>query len=188
MASAEKLLIEAEFAFRNITPGSTDERKFTARAKRYASRLTRKYPGTPEAEQAQSILRHLGVGYAATRPRSSLRSRPSQPFSPSPHVDHTPEAPHRHSDKQQKSLANIPTQTKKRAAPGPRATNDDSWANIWRIFLGLSYTKKKILAFVSLLFLFVIGFTPFLLVFFLYYAMQPAAVRGHLYKIVTYFA
>ena len=186
MASAEKLLREAEFAFRNISPGSTDERKFTARAKRYASKLVREYPASSEAEQAHSILRRLGVGY------SSVKSRPStkRPASRSPHADHTPESPHRHqlttpkpSGRGSLVVADSGNRSRKK-----RDLSDDSWENIWRIFLGLSHTSKRILAFLLMFVIVIIGFTPFLLVFFLYYLTQPAQIRNHVHTIVTYFA
>ena len=188
MASPEKLLLEAEYAFRNITPGSIDEKKFTAAAKRYASRLVRKCPASQEFEQAHGILRRLGVGHSAVKPRSGPRPRPGQPFSPRPHADHTPQAPHRHSAEQREAIAKVLARTKKRLGRGARATQDDSWKNIWRIFLGLSYSEKKILTFLSIFLFAIIAFTPFLLVFFLYYAAQPASIRKHLHRIVTYFA
>ncbi len=186
MASAEKLLLEAEFAFRNISPGSTDEKKFTARAKRYASKLVRKYPASSEAEQAHSILRHLGVGYSSVKPRSSG----SRLASPNPHVDHTLEAPHRHELKTPKSSARdgrVVADSRDRFR-NKQNLSDDSWENIWGVFLGLSHTNKKILAFLLMFAFVIIGFTPFLLVFFLYYVAQPALIRSHAHKVVTYFA
>jgi hypothetical protein len=186
VASAEKLLLEAEFAFRNISPGSTDERKFTARAKRYASKLVRKYPGSSEAEQAHNILRHLGVGYSSVKSRLST----SRPASRNPHADHTREAPHRHELKTPKpsKRGSLVVGDSKDRFQKERNLSEDSWENIWRIFLGLSHTNKKILAFLLMFAFVVIGFTPFLLVFFLYYVAQPALIRSHAHKIVTYFA
>ncbi len=186
MASAEKLLLEAEFAFRNISPGSADEKKFTARAKRYASKLVRKYPASTEAKQAHNILRRLGVGYSSVKSRSS-RSRLA---SRSPHADHTSEAPHRHELKTPKQSARgslVAADARDRSRQ-KRNLSEDGWENIWRTFLGLSHTNKKILTFLLIFALVVIGFTPFLLVFFLYYAAQPALIRSHAHKIVTYFA
>ncbi len=186
MASAEKLLLEAEFAFRNISPGSTDEKKFTARAKRYASKLVRKYPASSEAEQAHNILRHLGVGYSSVKSRSSRR----RPGSRSPHADHTSEAPHRHelkTPKQSTRDSGVVADARDRSRK-KRNLGEDSWENIGRIFLGLSPTNKKILAVLMMFAFVIIGFTPFLLVFFLYYAAQPAMIRSHAHKIVTYFA
>ena len=191
MANAEKLLHEAEFAFRNISPGSADEKKYAARARRYASKLLRKYPASPEAEQANNILRRLGFGYAIAKPKSKQRPkprpRPSQPVSPSPHADHTSEAPHRHSAQQReaivKALALDPTRMRL-----ARAKDNDSWKDIWQTFLGMPTAKKKILMFVALFVAVIVGFTPFLLLFFLYYVTQPAKIRNHLHTVVTYFA
>jgi hypothetical protein len=181
MASAEKLLAEAQYAFRNISPGSADERKHSARAKRYASKLLRKFPVSPEAEQARNILRHLGAGFAA--PKRTVFSKRS--MSPSPHVDHTLEMSHRHTTEQRKVIDEVLAPARKQRA---RSAKDDSWQNIWQIFLGLSYTKKKILAFLSVFLMVIVGFTPFLLVFFLYYAAQPVKIRAHLHDVVTYLA
>ena len=181
MANAAKLLIEAEFAFRNISPGSTNERKYTARAKRYASRLVRKYPMSTEADQARTILRHLGIGYAT----AARALRPTRPLSPSPHKDHTPEAPHLHTAVQKKVIAEVLAPPRKRQA---QTEDDDSWQNIWRIFSDTSYAKKKIMAFILVFAIAIIGFSPFLLVFFLYYAAQPAKIRNHVHQVVTYFA
>jgi hypothetical protein len=186
VASAEKLLLEAEFAFRNISPGSTDERKFTARAKRYASKLVRKYPASSEAEQAHTILRHLGVGYSSVKSRLSTR----RPASRSPHADHTRESPHRHQLKTPKPSArgSLVVADSRNRSRKKQNMSDDSWENIWRIFLGLSHTNKRILAFLLMFVFVIIGFTPFLLVFFLYYVTQPARIRSHVHTIVTYFA
>jgi len=193
VASPEKLLLEAEFAFRNISPGSTKEKKYTAKAKRYASKLVRQYPASSEAERAHDILRHLGVGHATAKPKPPRRSRPkprpSQPYSPSPHADHTPEPPHRHSEEQRNAISKaLALPKKRRLSRGERVTDDDSWTNIWQTFLGLSYTKKKILGVVLLFVVFIIGFTPFLLVFFIYYAVQPASLRRHIHQAVSIFA
>ena len=187
MASAEKLLHEAEFAFRNISPGSADEKKYAARAKRYASKLVRKYPASPEAEQANSILRRLGFGYAIAKPKSKRRPGPNQPVSPSPHADHTSEAPHRHSAHQREAIVKALALDPTRMRPA-RAKDNDSWKDIWQTFLGMSTTKKKILMFVALFVAVIVGFTPFLLLFFLYYVTQPAKIRNHLHTVVTYFA
>lgn len=185
MASAEKLLHEAEYSFRNICPGSTNEKKYTALAKRYASSLVQKYPLSPEADQAHNILRRLGFGYAITRPKSKPRPRSRQPVSPSPHSEHTAETPHRHSAQQLEAIAQVLTPTRARNV---RATNNDGWHNIWQDFLGLSYSKKKILIFVTLFAIAIVAFTPFLLLFFLYYVTQPAKIQIHLRSVVSYFA
>ena len=186
MASAEKLLLEAEFAFRNISPGSTDEKKFTARAKRYASTLVRKYPASSEAQQAHSILRHLGVGYSTVKSRSSKRRSASR----SPHADHTSEASHRHELKlpKQSARGSLVVADVRDGSRKKRNLNEDSWENIWQVFLGVSHNNKKVLAFLLMFALLIIGFTPFLLVFLLYYVAQPALIRGHAHKVVTYFA
>jgi len=185
VASAEALLAEAEFAFNNISPGSTDEKKYTALARRHASTLLRKYPASKEADQARSILRRLGMGVPA-----KPVSRPRKPRSPSPHVDHTREAPHIHELRTPvpKTVTPLAVASKPRRNNKSRDRLDDSWQNSWLIFAGLSNTKKKIIAFILMFAIVFIGFTPFLLLFFLYYAAQPAKIRSHVHQFVTYFA
>lgn len=67
MASAEELMREAQYAFLNISFGDApDNRKNTARAMSFATKVLKKYPTTPEADVARSILWRLGdEAYAA---------------------------------------------------------------------------------------------------------------------------
>ena len=61
MASAEKLLNEAQYALNGVGPGGTrDDRRNASRAKRLSRKIIRKYPTSTEAAQAHSILRRLG--------------------------------------------------------------------------------------------------------------------------------
>ena len=61
MASAEKLLHEAQFAFQSISFGETPENKRNAsRAKSLSLKIIRKYPTSMEASEAHAILRRLG--------------------------------------------------------------------------------------------------------------------------------
>ena len=61
MATAEKLLHEAYFAFNNISyaeaPGNKRNKRRTTRLCR---KILRKYPGTTEAAEAHAILMRLG--------------------------------------------------------------------------------------------------------------------------------
>ena len=72
MASAEKLLHEAQYAFASITfadsPGNARNR---ARARSLCKKILRKYPGTMEAAEAVAILQRMGeVAYVSSiRPR-----------------------------------------------------------------------------------------------------------------------
>lgn len=61
MASAERLLNEAQYAFNNIGPGgSRDDRRNASRASSLARKIIRKFPASTEAEVAHSLLRRLG--------------------------------------------------------------------------------------------------------------------------------
>lgn len=61
MASADELMREAQYTFQNISYGdSPDNRKNSARAMSLATKVLRKYPTSPEATVARSILSRLG--------------------------------------------------------------------------------------------------------------------------------
>ena len=61
MATAEKLLHEAYFAFGNISYGETpNNKRNTRRATSLCRKILRKYPGTKEAAEAHAILMRLG--------------------------------------------------------------------------------------------------------------------------------
>ncbi|MDJ0793644.1 MAG: hypothetical protein QNI98_05300 [Woeseiaceae bacterium] len=61
MATAEKLLHEAYFAFNSISYGETpDNKRNKRRATRLCHRILRKFPGTTEAAEAHAILMRLG--------------------------------------------------------------------------------------------------------------------------------
>ncbi|MDJ0907082.1 MAG: hypothetical protein QNI96_13770 [Woeseiaceae bacterium] len=68
MASAEKLLNEAQYAFNSIGPGgSRGDRRNASRASRLARKIIRKYPASSEAAEARSILKRLGEEAFAPR-------------------------------------------------------------------------------------------------------------------------
>jgi hypothetical protein len=61
MASAEKLLHEAQFAFQSISFGeSLSNTRNAAKAKLLCKKIIRKYPASTEASEAHAILRRLG--------------------------------------------------------------------------------------------------------------------------------
>ncbi|MDJ0712231.1 MAG: hypothetical protein QNJ14_17715 [Woeseiaceae bacterium] len=61
MATAEKLLHEAYFAFNNVSYGETpDNKRNKRRATSLCRKILRKYPGTMEASEAHAILMRLG--------------------------------------------------------------------------------------------------------------------------------
>jgi len=143
--NVEELLREAQHAFLNISPGSADEKKYTAMAKRLALRIIRKSPDSSEGTQARMILYRLG------------------------------------------SDEDLVPQTTATAATvlSSNTADEHSWENIWQMFSALSYTKKKVVALVLFFVLLIIGFTPFLLVFFIFYLFQPALIRKHLHGLLA---
>jgi hypothetical protein len=61
MASAEKLLNEAQYAFNGISAGEArDNSRNRSRAISLCKKIVRKYPTSTEASEAHSILRRLG--------------------------------------------------------------------------------------------------------------------------------
>lgn len=61
MATAEKLLHQAQYAFQSISFGESRENKRNvSRAKSLCKKIIRKFPATMEAGEAHSILRRLG--------------------------------------------------------------------------------------------------------------------------------
>ena len=143
--NVEELLREAQHAFLNISPGSADEKKYTAMAKRLALRIIRKSPDSSDGTQARMILYRLG------------------------------------------SDEDLVPQTTATAATvlSSNTADEHSWENIWQMFSALSYTKKKVVALVLFFVLLIIGFTPFLLVFFIFYLFQPALIRKHLHGLLA---
>ncbi len=160
MASADELLRDAQFAFQNIGAGSTDERKYTARAQRIAKRIVRAYPDSIEATQARSILHSLGIAEQLQEPglASALLKKSST------HI-------HQFGKRSKQAV---------RAAP-----SGDDWASVWQRFAALPYLRKRIfLAIVAFLIL-LISFTPFLLLFVVFYVYKPALVKQHTSQLLT---
>ncbi len=62
------MIREALFALQNAGPGSADEHKNIARAKKYSLQVIRKFPHSIEATQAREILAQLNVIIAAPAP------------------------------------------------------------------------------------------------------------------------
>ena len=156
MASADELLREAQFAFQSIGAGSTDERKNTARAKRIARRIVRAYPAGIEAAQAREILRMLGAddGWRAAQPADSAAA----------------------------AVNDASTQ----AYPfGRKITAErDGWFDLYRRFAALPYLRKRLLVAAVFFLVLLIGFTPFLLIFAVFYVYKPALVKEHLGRLL----
>lgn len=61
MASAEKLLHNAQYAFHSISYGATrDNKRNASKAKSLCKKIIRRFPGSTEAAEAHAILRRLG--------------------------------------------------------------------------------------------------------------------------------
>ncbi len=180
MSSTEEMLREAQHAFQNISPGSADEKKYSARAKRLALRIIRKSPDSIEGTQARMILFRLGDRPFISATRNSVHK---------PHAGVTEHTPH--PARNESGDANFVTQTIAAVASATQehrsndASDDDSWSSIWRLFSDLSYNKKKIVVVVLGAALLFIGFTPFLLLFFAFYFIQPALIRKHVHRLLV---
>ena len=179
-SSVEELLREAQHAFQNISPGSADEEKYSARAKRLAHRIIRKSPDSIEGTQARMILFRLGDGPLISPTRNSVHR---------PHAGVTEHTPHPARSESgdatfvTQAFAAVASATQEHSSNG--ASDDDSWSSIWRLFSDLSYNKKKIVVVVLGAALLFIGFTPFLLLFFAFYFVQPALIRNHIRKLLV---
>lgn len=159
MASAEELIREAQFAFHNVGPGSTDEKRNRARAKRFARRILRQYPVSAEAQQARAILSQLDMEYALAADTSSVgRSTPSP--APAPMPARSP-----HDDRSFTAEA-----------------GDASWKQLWQLFSELPPLQRKVLVSVLVLILLFIAFTPFLFVFLIILLIKRDALRDLLHK------
>ena len=71
MSDANELLSEAQYALQNVGHGSTDSKKFAAKAKSLARKILRKHADTQEAAAARLILEQLGERL----PQSAIESQ-----------------------------------------------------------------------------------------------------------------
>jgi len=162
VADADETLREAQYAFRNISHGSTDERKYRARAKKYAKRVVRKYPASIEASQARAILDALDVSYAI--PGSGAVTRPLQEVVTFL-KNHSATTGHRANSTQSRF---------------PRELGTSEWRPIMQRFSELPNNKKKYLA-IGLFFAFVFpGGIFFMGGLAIVYALRPALLKKHL--------
>jgi len=168
VASADELIREAQYAFRNISHGSTDIAKYTARAERYAKRVIRRYPATIEASQARSILNQLNV-------RIDVRSSPAV----SPQADAAADFAKSH------SLASGHTgnASSTLTASGSRfqQTKDvEDWKALVRRFMLLPPNKKKLLGIIAVVAVLVPGGIFAVSGLIIFYALQTALLKKHL--------
>jgi Flp pilus assembly protein TadB len=182
LASAEKLLREAQFAFQSISPGATDERKNTARAKRLAGRIVKKYPNSSEASQAYSILRQLDV---RTEPRQSRNLVHTHATSEPPHAAHDLASPVKNAET---NLARAKQRTNERTRETEKTFDEPGWQDILQKAFGLSANKAFVAtamaAFFVIILIGLIGSLPLLIFGFAYYAFQPRVFRKHVYRLL----
>lgn len=185
MASTEELLRNAQHALHNISPGSTDEKKYAARAKRLAMRVISRSPDSAEGTQARMILYQLGSDIGISTPHENLSH---EVHSPTPrnlqHMNaaHPPRSESQNENAVQKMLAVVAAASATQR--DNETTQEDSWASIWQQFSALSYGKKKVVAVVLGVALLFIGFTPFLLFLVVFYFVKPAFVKRQIRNIL----
>lgn len=185
MASAEQLIQEAEYAFFNISPGSTNEAKYTATAKRLAKRVIARHPTGVEAVQARNILQQLGVRMPRATPRASVlihnhSSSASHSPHPAPRVRKPASTFKPLSPAQAKAAATAISMRPK----GTKSADAPSWADVWQRYSALSYLQKKIVAFALLFLLLIVSFTPVLLFGAVVYFLRPRLAKEHACKIL----
>ena len=162
MASAGETLREAQYAFRNVSHGSTDERKYRAQAKKYAKRVIRKNPTSVEASQARAILDALDVSYAI--PASGAVTGP---------VQEAVAFLKNHSA----TTGHGANSTRSRFSP---ELGTSEWRTIMQRFSDLPNNKKKYLA-IGLFLAFVFpGGIFFMGGLAIVYALRPALLKKHL--------
>jgi hypothetical protein len=168
VANADELIREAQYAFRNISHGSTDERKYTARAKKYAKRVIRKYPASIEASQARSILRQLGISVDLLPP-------PVAPSKTDEAVDF--EMSHARGSGHSGNVSRKPVA---HSTHFERAVPNEDWRNLLRRFTELPGGKKNFLGALFVIAIFFPGGILAVSGLVIFYAMKPALLKKHL--------
>jgi len=169
VSGADELIREAQYAFRNIGHGSTDEKKYRARAVKYAKQVIRKYPTSIESSQARAILNQLNVKIVVqSPPATSPQADAAAKFEKS----HSAESGH---TKNFISMPSVPD------ADFQQSGGDtDDWRDLIRRLMLLPPRKKRLLgiiAFVAVVFpggIFVISAGI------IFYALQTALLKKHL--------
>ena len=152
------MIREAQYALKNAGPGSTDERKYIARAKKYALLVVRKHPHSIEATQAREVLAQLDISVASSTPLP-LAFQPIVPPAKNSTVD--------------------------RFAAAVAA--DDQWQTVMQRFVALPKRKKKLLAWGLVLPIIVlIPFSIFVIFgVALVYALNLPMLKRHLFLLLN---
>jgi len=168
VASADELIREAQYAFRNISHGSTKKKKYSARAEKYARRVIRKYPASIEASQARAILDQLNVRIDV---RSPAGVSPQQSAAADFESSHSTASGH---------TGNV---TGTPPTPGSRfrqANDDQDWRGLFRRFVELPGNKKKMLGIIAAVAIFFPGGIFAVSGLIIFYALQTALLKKHL--------
>jgi len=170
MATADKLLHDAQYAFQSISFGqSRDNTRNRSRAKSLCMKIIRKYPETMEAGEAHAILRRLGE-----ESYSSNLSKKHRHVTPAQHHRPTPKTPigrvHKHVSREEHYSAKALARARSRT-PVPDSQYsalDDSTAETlnWGGLTGLLLTlPKAILVMIAIAGFFLFGILgPFLFI------------------------
>jgi hypothetical protein len=168
VASADELIREAEYAFRNISHGSTSEDKYKARARKYAKQVLRKYPAGVEASQARAILERLNVKIDVRSPDGvSPQHKAAANFEKS----HTPDSGHTGSRTRTRVTS---------AAQFKPAGNQEEWRGLIRRFLALPGGKKKFLGIIAVIAVLFPGGIFAVSGLVIFYALQTALLKRHI--------
>ncbi|MCH9696239.1 MAG: hypothetical protein K0U72_17115 [Gammaproteobacteria bacterium] len=152
MATAEKLLHEAQYAYQCISFGeSRDNRRNRSKATSLAKKIIRKYPASMEAGEARAILRRLGEEAYSVAPRN--RHTHALPYAPQ-------ETQHSHSLSQTQSAKNQRIPSTGSTTDGQADKLELGRLIIWLI--GLPRYLQIVFVFVGFVLLSIFG--PFLLI------------------------
>lgn len=170
MATAEKLLHEAQYAFQSISFGeSRDNTRKRSRAKSLCMKIIRKYPATMEAGEAHAILRRLGEEAYS----SNLRKR-HRHITQEEHHKPKPKTPigrvHKHVSREDHYRAKALARAKSRTpVPDPQYSAFDdrtaetlNWAGLVGLLMALPKAILGLIAFAGLFLFGILG--PFLFV------------------------
>jgi hypothetical protein len=178
VATADELIREAQYAFRNISHGSTNERKYRARAIKYAKRIIRKYPTSIEASQARMILRQLDEYVEIAPP-------PAMPPLTTPTESKAAIEFAKHHGANSGHTVNVSDSPTKFNTRFQNAAISEDWKNLLRRFMALPGGKKKFLGFILAIAIFFPGGIFAVSGFVIFYAFQPALLKNHLDQLLT---
>lgn len=179
MATADELIREAHYAFRNISHGSTDARKYRARAKKYAKQIIRKYPTSMEASQARTILRQLDEYVEVAPPPSVVVALTASKQSNAANIfvkDHASNSGHTAKVSRTPVVSNTLFEN---------AAVSEDWKSLARRFMQLPSAKKKLLGFVIAIAIFFPGGIFAVSGLVIFYAVQPALLKKHVDQLLT---